>query len=317
MNGNVLQIGDVSAAQGTKASGFLHVPGTGVRMPLTIVNGAKPGETLLITGGIHGGEYPCIEAAIRFGVELNPAELSGRVIIMSPVSLNSFHARQAFFVPEDGKNLNRQFPGKALGTVSERMAYIIMSEVVPHISDWVDLHGGDIPEALVPFMGYESASDPQVNERSLGMAEVFGIKYLVKPDRLAGTTISAAAALGIPALLAEAGQLGVFDEGSTQTLLQGCRNVAQYLGILPGKPAKTTLHIFTDWPWVRSAHGGCWYPSVRLGDTVQQGQQVGVIKDYFGNVLSEYTAPASGIVLLLWSALAVNPENPLIGIAVG
>jgi len=78
------------------------VPGTAVRLPVVIVNGAGAGPTLLVTAGIHGGEYPSIEAAIRFGAELDPAALTGRVIVMSPVSLNAFYARQAFLVPEDG-----------------------------------------------------------------------------------------------------------------------------------------------------------------------------------------------------------------------
>ncbi len=310
-----LQIGEISAAPGSKASGFLSVPGTAITMPIVVVNGAGDGPTLLVTAGIHGGEYPSIEAAIRFGAELDPAQLNGRVIVMSPVSLNAFHARQAFLVPEDGKNLNRQFPGKALGTIAERMAHTIMAEVVPHIHAWVDLHGGDIPEALIPFMGYEASPDPAVTEQSRALAAVFGIDILVKPDKLVGTSISAAAALGIPALLAEAGQVGILDEPNTLLLLHGCYNVARHLGILSGEIETVPLHEYAHWPWVRAAHKGCWYPRVSIGDTVQAGQVVGVVKDYFGTVLAEYTAPASGFVLLVCVALSVNVNDPLIGIA--
>src|SRR5262249_26106817 len=162
--------------------------------------------------------------------------------------LNAFHARQAFFVPEDGKNLNRQFPGKALGTIAERMAYTIMTEVVSHINSWVDLRGGDIPEALIPFSGYIESNDAGVTERARAFAAVFGIEYVVRPS-LVGTGIGAAAALGIPALLAEAGQLGILDEENTQLLLRGCHNVARYLKILPGEVKPTTIHEFKNWPW--------------------------------------------------------------------
>jgi predicted deacylase len=312
---STLQIGTLIAATGTKVNGFITVPNSPVQIPLTIINGAKAGKTLLITGGIHGAEYPCIESAIRFGASLDPQQMSGRVLIMSPVSLNSFHARQAFVVPEDGKNLNRQFPGKARGTIAERMAFTIMSEVVPHIDAWIDLHGGDLPEALIPFLGYEEAASPAVNAQTLDMAAAFGIELLVRPDHLAGTTVAAAAQLNIPCLLAEAGQLGQREESDIHLLQQGCHNVAQLMGIIPGTAPRTNLRIFENWPWVRAAHTGCWYPQVKIGDHVHKGQTVGVVKDYFGEQIAEYQSPADGIVLLVMTALSVNTNDPLLGVA--
>jgi predicted deacylase len=310
-----LEIAGLRADAGTKINGFMAVPGTGVKMPVRLINGLNGGQTLLITAGVHGGEYPSIEAAIRFGTEVDPMQVSGQIIIMSPVSLNAFQARQAFLVPEDGKNLNRQFPGRALGTTAERMAYTIMMEVVPHVHAWVDLHGGDIPEALLPFAGYVQSPDPKVTERSRELASAFGIECVVQPTHLAGTTIGAAAALNIPALLAEAGQLGILDEDNTELLLRGCWNVVRHLGILPGDVSPVLLNEFDNWPWVRAADVGCWYPQVKVGDVVQEGQIVGLVKDYFGNVLAEYCAPASGLVLLVCMALSVNVGDPLVGIA--
>ncbi len=310
-----LQIQDISAAAGTKAQGFLSVAGTAVKIPIVIINGAQDGPTLLVTAGIHGGEYPSIEAAIRFGRELDAAQVKGAVIVMSPVSLNAFHARQAFLVPEDGKNLNRVFPGKATGTIAERMAYTIMSAVVPHVDAWVDMHGGDIPEALIPFGGYIISEDEALNNRNRELSAAFGLKYLLHPANLPGTTISSATALGKPGILVEAGQLGILDEENTVILLQGCRNVAQCMGILEGQVQLTELAEFMNWPWVRAGHTGCWYPQIKLGDTVTEGQVVGIVKDYFGETLAEYTAPASGFVLLLCAAMSVNANDPLIGIA--
>lgn len=309
-----LQIQDISAAPGATGRGFLSVAGTAVKMPIVIVNGAHDGPALLVTAGIHGGEYPSIEAAIRFGRELDAGQMNGTVIVMSPVSINAFLARQAFLVPEDGKNLNRVFPGKATGSIAERMAHTIMSEVVPHISAWVDMHGGDIPEALLPFSGTILSGDPELDERSRAMAEAFGLEYLVHPSHLPGTTISAATALGIPGLLVEAGQLGILDEPNTELLLNGCYNVAGSLGMLAGKVTPARIREFPNWPWVRAAHTGCWYPKVQVGDRVNEGQVVGVVKDYFGDLIAEYTAPARGLVLLVCASMAVNVNDPLIGI---
>ena len=117
-------------------------------MPVTLVNGTHDGVTLLVTAGIHGGEYPGIEAAIRFAAGLEPIEVSGQVILMPLVSPEAFHARVQYVLPSDGKNVNRQFPGRALGTASERIAYTVVSEVARQTDAWIDLRGGDIHEAL-------------------------------------------------------------------------------------------------------------------------------------------------------------------------
>ncbi|MEZ4670835.1 MAG: succinylglutamate desuccinylase/aspartoacylase family protein [Anaerolineae bacterium] len=310
-----LQIQDVIAEPGTTARGFLSVAGTSVTMPIVIVNGSHEGPTLLVTAGVHGGEYPSIEAGIRFGRELEASQVSGTIIVMSPVSLNAFHARQAFLVPEDGKNLNRVFPGKATGSVAERMAFTIMNDVVPHISAWIDMHGGDIPEALIPFAGTVLTGNADLDKKARSMAEAFGLQYLLHPSHLPGTTISAAASLGIPALLVEAGQLGILDELNTDILLNGCWNVAGSMGMLAGKVTPVQVHELMNWPWVRAAHVGCWYPKVNIGDRVSMGQVVGVVKDYFGEVIAEYTAPSGGLVLLVCAAMSVNMNDPLVGIA--
>ncbi len=311
---SALQIQSISAAPGTKAQGFLTVTGTSVRIPIVIVNGAQEGSTLLVTAGIHGGEYPSIEAAIRFGQELDASQVSGSIIVMSPISLNAFHARQAFLVPDDGKNLNRVFPGKATGTISERMAFTIMNDVVPHIQGWIDMHGGDIPEALVPFGGYIIGENESVNQQARSMSEAFGLKYLLHPSGLPGTTVSSATDLGIPAILVEAGQLGILDEENTQILLQGCRNVAQCMNILPGTFTPVEQTEYMNFPWVRSEHTGCWYPQVKIGDFIEKGQTVGVVKDYFGTVLGQYIAVEAGLVLLICEAMSVNVNDPLVGV---
>ena len=77
-----LVVGGLVAAPGTKVTGFLPVPGTDVQLPITLVNGAKDGPRLSVTGGIHGAEYPGIEAAIRLAAKLDPAEVSGTVVVV-------------------------------------------------------------------------------------------------------------------------------------------------------------------------------------------------------------------------------------------
>ena len=308
------EIGGTCVAPATRGKGLLEVPGTAVRMPFTVVNGSGEGPAVLFTGGVHGGEYPGIEAAMRLARELDPAVVRGVVVVIHPVSLPSFHARLQYLVPQDGKNLNRQFPGNALGTVSQRMAHAVM-EVARRMDAWVDLHGGDIHEALVPFSIYSEVADAKVAATSRAMAHVYGIDYVVASDSVKGGTYSAAAAAGIPCILAEAGQVGRLDEESVQIHLRGCRNVLRRLGSLPGEPEPVApVRPLTRFAWRFAGEDGCWYPSVALGDDVEEGQPVGVVRDYFGETLREYLAPATGVVLFLVTSLAMNAGDPLLAV---
>lgn len=325
-------VGNVEARPGQKATGALAVPGTEIGIPVTIVNGVADGPTLLITAGIHGGEYPSIEAAIRLAKDLKPSEVSGTVILIPIVSPDAFHARQQYLHPADGKNVNRQFPGRALGTVSERIAHTVMTSVIGHqradeqghdeqarplVDAWIDMHGGDIHEALVPVAGYLEEGKADVQRRAKAMSEIFGIKHIIHPKDLPGTTFKMAASLDIPCIVAEAGQCGQMDEESVRILVRGCRYVAQMFRILSGNPPPVGDRVdFRDYPWIRSEHRGCWYPSVKIGDTVKKGQVVGEVKDYFGELIGRYEAPANGVIILLSTSLATNVTDPLYGMGV-
>jgi predicted deacylase len=284
-------------------------------MPLTLINGARPGPMVLITGGVHGGEYPGIETAIRVARDLDPGQVNGRVAVVHPYGISAFHARLQYLVPEDGKNPNRVFPGRATGTVSERMAFALVETLAADANAWMDLHGGDIHEALVPFTIYSDAGPAEVVARARAMAECFGISNIIISQSISGGTYGVAASRGIPAILSEAGGVGQLDEGNVAILLRGVRNVLRLLGVTPGAPEPApALHVMTQFVWLRSEHAGCWYPSVRAGEHVTAGQVIGVIKDYWGDVLVEHRAPASGVVIFVVTSLAINPTDPLVGI---
>ena len=310
----VLTVGNISAAPGAKMAGFLEVSGTEARMPVTLVNGAEDGPTVGISGGIHGAEYPGIEAAIRFARELNPRAVRGAVIVIHIASLAAFHARSIYVSPLDGKNLNRQFPGNPEGTATEKMADTIFKGVIAQSDYYIDLHGGDMIEALVPFTIYSKTGNNQVDRVSAELAALFGIKYVVS-SATQGGTYSAAARAGKPAILAEAGGVGILDEDSVQTHLGGLRNVLRHLGVLPGEAERfKDVRVLEKFPWVRSEHTGLFYSRVKVGDQVEEGQLVGEIKDYFGDPVARVLAPASGIVLFPVTSLATNPGDPLLAV---
>lgn len=294
---------------------LLAIPGTDIALPYTQIDGDKKGPTLLITGGVHGGEYPGIEAAIRFANVLDPSRLRGRIYVIHLTNPPAFYGKSQYYVPLDGKNLNRVFPGSALGSVSERMAYKV-SELARASDFWVDMHGGDIHEALVPFTIYSDGGSPEVVAQSRQMAEAYGISRILESSSVAGGTYAFAATVGIPAILTESGQMGQLDEDAVQVHLNGLENILRVLGMVAEHPREVSpFTIYRKFIWSRCPHDGLFYRSVVPGQQVHAGEVGGVIKNAYGDVLAQISVPQDGLVLFTATSLAINFDDPLFAVA--
>jgi predicted deacylase len=273
----------------------------------------------LVTGGAHGGEYPGIEAAVRFAASLRPEEIRGTVTVIHLTNPPAFYGKTQYVVPLDGKNLNREFPGRADGTPTERMAYAVFN-VARNQDAWVDLHGGDIHEALVPFVIYSPLGDPAVAARSKAMAHAYGIETLVESASIQGGSYATATAHGIAAILAESGQVGQLDEISVARHLNGLARVLALLGIsAAGGPASVppaSPVVYTQNLWVRAPMRGLQYPVVEVGEDVVEGQVGARIQNEWGEVLAELPVPASGRILFRATSLAITEGDPLFAVIV-
>ncbi len=308
------KVGELSAKAGEKVQGYLEVAGTPVKMPITLINGTKPGKTIVITGGTHGGEYPGVETSIRLAKALTPDQVAGRLAIVHPVNTPAFYAKMQYWGPYDGKNLNREYPGKATGTVSQRIAYTISSQLFTQADFYMDLHGGDIHEALTPFVLYSELGSPEQTETAKAAASMLGIPYVVGSVSDNGA-FGCAALMGVPGFLAEIGKCGLWSEEEVQTYVKGVYNVLKHLGVLEG-PAENLgevkyLHRMAG---LDAEQTGCWYPCVAMGEEVKKGQKLGEIRDCFTNVLGEYFAPQDGVMLYVISSLAINAGDPIVAL---
>lgn len=316
MSDGMLQVGQLSAGHGEKSYGVVEfvVQGQPYRLPMWLIHGSEPGPTLVVTGGVHGAEYASIEAALDLGRSLNPKGLCGSVIVVPVVNLPGFAARSIYVCPLDGKNPNRVFPGDADGTGSEQMADWVFRNVISKADYYVDLHGGDLIEALVPFTIFFRSGNAQVDAMSLEMAKVFGIRYLVSSVN-PGSTIAAASNAGIPAILTESGGQGIWTPEQVADHTNGLRRLMHHLKMIPGSvPEPTPFTLLEQFLWLRSEHEGFWYPQVAVGETVRAGQELGYIKDWEGNVLQTGVSPDKGTVLFIVSSLAIHENDPLFAV---
>lgn len=287
-----------------------------LEIPYFDIKGERPGPKLTVLSGVHGCEYTSIAAVREFVRDLDPSQVSGRIVAVPVVNVPGFWARSAFVVPVDGKNLNRSFPGDPQGTFTDVLAHNIFTEFIVGADYVVDLHAGDLPEALEPFSMYEGSA---VESVSRGMAVAYGAGHIVRQDAaartVAGTSCAAAADIGIPGIIGESGQNGLLDRAAIDIHLAGLRNVARSIGVLDGDPWPVRdCQEHQGWCWLRTEHAGWWAPVVQTGSTVESGELLGTISDVWGGVREEVRAPEAGTVIFVTSSPAVGDDGLLLGI---
>jgi predicted deacylase len=318
MTTTAIEIGSLRADPRTRVTGMVpvHVGTAVLEVPVAIVHGSRPGPRVAVTAGIHGAEYVSIAALREVVLDLDPSAVTGSLVAVLTANPAAFAARSIYVDPIDGLNLNRQFPGDATGSPTQRLAHWLTSEVIAGSDAFVDMHCGDMNEALVSFTGIEDTGNAPVDARSREMAEAYGLRYLligVNP----GMTTAAAAALGIPAVLGEVGGQGLWPREDVALHAAGFRRVLQVAGVIdtaPAAPAHRTEILPTE-AWMRATTTGYWHSAVGVGDRVSAGTIVGEVQDAFGTVLERPTATMDGVVIFLVSSLAMNAGDPLLAIA--
>jgi predicted deacylase len=315
-------IGGVTAAPGTIASGTLSVAARqgdqGTTVPFTIVNGKEPGPVLALFAGTHGMEYVPILALQRMRTALDPATLRGTVIMVHVANMPSYLGRTIYYSPVDGKNLNRVYPGKADGTLSERIADVLTREVIARATHLVDLHCGDGNESLRPYSYWITTGDPKVAQTGREMALAFGLDHIVvdreRPtDPAASVYVSnTAITRGKPGLTTETGGLGRVDEESIALVERGVRGVMRYLGMLNAGPEPIAQPIWIDRNIViRAENTGIFYPAVERGHTVAKGTLIGRITDFHGRALEEIRSPFDGEILYVLGTPPITKGEPV------
>src|ERR1700719_2094940 len=175
-------VGTASAAPGEKATGYLEVPAgvdAGTKIPVVVVNGAKPGPVLALVTGAHGTEYVSVIAIEKLIVDLDPAKISGTVILIPLVNIASFAQKVPHVNPVDNKSMNRFYPGRADGTQMDRASFLITKDVVDRSDYLIDFHGGDLDENLRPYSYWAPMGNAKQDAVSRDMNLAFGLDHIV------------------------------------------------------------------------------------------------------------------------------------------
>lgn len=242
--------------------------------------------------------------------------MSGRIIVAPVVNVPAFWAWSAFVVPADGRHLNRSYPGDPAGSYSEVLAHHVFQQLLLGSDYLVDMHAGDLPEALELFTIYEQSA---VESSSQELALAYGLAHCVRQPAartVAGSTCEAAANAGIPAIVPESGANGLMQRAAIDVHLARLGNLARFVGVLAGDPEPARpVHQHEGWHWLRTERADWWQPAVATGRSVEAGNLLGTVSVFCVDVFAEIQAPEAGTLLFFTTSSAVAADGLLLGLA--
>jgi predicted deacylase len=322
----VFSVGTATAASGRRVFGAIEVPvgvDAGTRIDVAVIRGTKPGPVLALVSGAHGTEYASIIAVSKLIQAIDPAVLSGAVILVPLVNVASFEQKVPHVNPVDGKSMNRFYPGRMDGTQTERASYLITREVVEKCDHLIDLHGGDLDEDLRPYSYWTKTGNAAQDAISREMVLAFGLDHvIVSTDRPKDPQASrylenTATTRGKPSITVEAGHAGTVEPEDVAALVDGCLSVMRYLKMLPGTPTPVEHPVWIGAiKTVTSEQEGLFYPAVRRGAYVESGMKIGYVTDFLGRKIFEARAPAAGVVLYICAVPSMKKGDTVANIGI-
>lgn len=316
-----IDIGGLEATPGRMVSGFMTIAAgvdEGTQIPVSVIHGSKTGPVLTLIAGTHGYEYAPIIALQNVRADLDPNDLSGTVVIVHIANMPSFLGRTIYYSPIDGKNLNRQYPGNKQGSVSERIAYAITTEIIAKSDYVIDMHAGDGNEALRPYIYMPETGDAEFDRTIKDMAMAFGIDHIII-DRAeipefesAIFTDATALSLGKPAMTTETGQMGASSAEWTDIAETGVWNLLRHLDMVKGENRTVAPIVWLGrYKVINSPGTGIFKPLVKEGYMVAEGGKLGELVDFFGEKITDIKAPFKGIVNYIVATPPISEGEPV------
>lgn len=270
----------------SSAYGWVPIP------VICIRNGGGP--TALLIAGSHGDEYEGQIALRELARQIEPAGLSGRVIILPALNFPAVRAGRRVS-PLDEGNLNRAYPGRAAGTATEMIAHYVTGTLLPMADLVVDLHSGGRSLDYISCALIRPSADAARRQMMFDLMRVFGAPVGYVSDGRGGggeTTLSAAAeTLGVPVLTTELGGGATLRAGGKSLAHEGVRRLLRKIGIRPDDtvsdpPVTRLMEVPGRDYFLYADSDGLFEPLAEIGEDVEKGRLAGLIHP-FGDPLAE------------------------------
>ncbi len=308
------KIGKHAVPLGRTKDIFLQVSqrytGDPISLPIRVMRAHKPGPVVLVTAAVHGDEIngTGVIHELMFG---QPLALTQGVLVLVPV-INIFgFENQNRYMP-DRRDLNRCFPGSEKGSLSSRVAHIIINQLIKHCDYGIDLHTAANSRTNFPNVRGD-LSEPQVRR----LAKAFGCELIVNSKGPVGSLRREATKVGCPTIILEAGEPCKIEPRVLEVGTRGVTNVLIDLGMLPGEPVRPAYQARVSKSlWIRSEVGGILRFHVTPGEPVAAGQPVATNASVFGKEQNVLVSPVDGIILGMTTLPTVKPGEPVCHVAI-
>lgn len=318
--------------QGRQAS-YIHVPSStnasawqNLRIPVFVIRNGD-GPTTLLLGGSHGDEYEGPVALSKLAHAVDPDEVQGTLVIIPAINLPAVMGG-ARLSPLDGLNLNREFPGDPHGSVTQRIAHFISTELVPRADNVFDIHSGgrSLRFQLCTFL--HEQPEPERTRSFLAAAEAFGAPLTVvirepHADVMLDDVVEKSGKL---MLSSELGGSGVITPETARLSYEGLLRVLRHLGHLPAtgedpagenRPASRRVSVPGPDYYVHADDSALFEPVLDLGAPVERGTVVGHLHyvDRVERAPTPFLSPQSGLLLCVHGQGLVHRNDTLVVIA--
>ena len=270
-------------------------------IPICVIRNGD-GPTALLTVANHGDEYEGPVALYDLAANLKPDQIKGRVIIVPAMNFPAFQAGTRTS-PIDKGNLNRSFPGRPDGAVTERIADYFTRYLLPEADIVLDFHSGGRTLDFLPYAAAHALPNKVQGKNCFAAVKAFCAPYsmrMIEIDAVGmyDTTAEEAGKLFVTTELAGGGTISAL----TATIAKrGVRNLLRHSGILEGE-IEYSPTVWLDMP-SQDCFGfadtdGLLEPLVDLGSAVRKGDVVARVHSIArtGGAAQEYRAALDGVL---------------------
>jgi len=290
-----------------------YVASTRVEIPFFALIGKTREPKFSVVAAVHGNEFEGVAVLLDLARELDPHRLRGTLTLVPAVNPQAFHAGLRRN-PIDLADLNRTFPGKPDGTLSERLAYTILQEFVLGNDLVLSMHGWWHEAAVIPYVEYPLGSGAAVR-RSRDAALATGLEYLHPYKWLPGQLGAQAVLNGVAALEPEVGGMGTVTPEGQRTYRNMVYRLLVHLGMLDAKDSRADppghAPKLIDHGAYLANYAGLFRSCVRVGEMVKKGDLLWKTFSLAGDCLEEFRASRPSMVGMLRTFASVQPGDLL------
>jgi predicted deacylase len=284
--------------------------GDPVEVPVTVINGDRPGPRVFVVAAVHGDELNGVKVAQEVAIRYDPCDLAGTLVVVHVANVPAFGAQQRY-IPIYDQDLNRAFPGRSGANTAGRIASELWGAFLSNCDYGLDLHTSTRNRTTMFHLRAETA-DPAVER----LARAFGANVVLAGAGDEGSLRRAATAAGIPTVTVEMGKAHRFQPVLVEKAMEGVEGVLAEYGLVPGDPPEPKWFRVVrggagDKAWLRADTGGLvdmhWgpYPLVR------EGEPICTVSDHFGRERRVVEAPFTGLLVGVAENPLVYPGNPI------